>query len=78
MAAQRCQPWQLETLKRQAVAAEAALRASMEKELQETREAAHRAKVEAEKELKDIRQASAGGTRELTERAKRREEVCEW
>ena len=40
-----------------------------------TREAASDAKAKAEKELEEIKRASAGGTKELTERAERREEV---
>ncbi|CAN0136347.1 unnamed protein product, partial [Scytosiphon promiscuus] len=65
---------QLELQKQQAAAAQASLRASLERELQDSRQAASEAKVRADKDLEESRQAAAGGTKELTERAKRREE----
>lgn len=54
---------------------EAGLRTSMKKAVQEARQAAEELRAKAERDLEETRQASAGGTRELTERAKRREEV---
>lgn len=70
-----CAPLQLEASKRQAAEAEANLRASTEKELREARQAAAEVQAKAERDLEETRQASAGGTRDLAERAKRREEV---
>ena len=66
---------QLALFKERAATAEASLRASMGDELRAARESASDAKAKAEKELEEIKRASAGGEKELTERAARREEV---
>lgn len=68
-------PFQLELSRQHAAEAEADLRARMEQGLREARLAAEEARAKAERDLEETRQASAGGTRELTERAERREEV---
>lgn len=65
----------MEQSHQQAATAEASLRASFAAELLDAREAASKAEAEAAKELEGIQRASAGGTRELTERAALREEV---
>ncbi|CAM9566020.1 unnamed protein product [Pylaiella littoralis] len=65
---------QLELLKQEAMEAEAKLRASMEKELHDTRQEASEAMAKAEKDLEENKQASASGTRGLLERAERREQ----
>lgn len=68
---------QLASFKQRAAAEEASLRASMGDELRAVREAASDAKAKAEKELEETKRVSAGGTKELTERAEKREKVCD-
>lgn len=68
-------PLQLELSKQQAAETEADLRASTQKELHDARLAAAELQAKVQRDIEETRQASAGGARELTERAERREEV---
>ncbi|CAM9691109.1 unnamed protein product [Ectocarpus sp. 12 AP-2014] len=65
---------QLEYTKQHAAAVEASLRSTMDKELDDARQKLLEAKRQAEKDLEEAQQASAGGARELMEKSKRKEE----
>ncbi|CAB1115098.1 unnamed protein product [Ectocarpus sp. CCAP 1310/34] len=64
----------LEYTKQHAAAAEASLRSTMDKELDNAQQKLLGAKRQAEKDLEEAQQASAGGARELMEKSKRKEE----
>lgn len=51
------------------------MRETLTRELEDYRKASAEAALRAAKELEEIREASARGTRELSDRARRREEV---